>query len=222
MIDRLIAASIRHRFAVIAAGLALAAVGGLCRVDDAGRRDPGPLREPGASSSRAWEGHGPREVEDQVTYPLSLDLQGDARGEDGAVVERLRFLDDPCDLRGLGRLSRRPAAAWPSGSRGAGGCSPAGVAPQPPPDALATGQIYWYTVEGGSLDLGRLRAVAGLVRQAAAQRGAGRGRGRERRRVPGRVSGRCRSRAAPRLRGVDARRRRPRRGRGRTRRSAAT
>src|SRR5262249_23349438 len=36
---------------------------------------------------------------------------------------------------------------------------PPGVSPQPPPDAIATGQIFWYTVEGGGLDLGRLRAV---------------------------------------------------------------
>ena len=27
------------------------------------------------------------------------------------------------------------------------------------PDAPATGQIFWYTVEGGELDLGRLRAI---------------------------------------------------------------
>src|SRR5947209_7550717 len=27
------------------------------------------------------------------------------------------------------------------------------------PDAPATGQIFWYTVEGGGLDLGRLRAI---------------------------------------------------------------
>src|SRR5256885_641771 len=35
---------------------------------------------------------------------------------------------------------------------------PGGVVPAPP-DAAATGQIFWYTVEGAGLDPGRLRAV---------------------------------------------------------------
>ncbi len=43
---------------------------------------------------------------------------------------------------------------------GGGGTSlPAGVSPRLAPDAAATGQIYWYTVEGGGLDPGRLRAL---------------------------------------------------------------
>src|SRR5262249_18226559 len=36
---------------------------------------------------------------------------------------------------------------------------PAGATPRLAPDAAATGQIFWYTVEGGGLDPGRLRAV---------------------------------------------------------------
>ncbi len=36
---------------------------------------------------------------------------------------------------------------------------PAGAVPELAPDAPATGQIFWYTVEGGGLDLGRLRSV---------------------------------------------------------------
>src|SRR5262249_30006319 len=36
---------------------------------------------------------------------------------------------------------------------------PPGVVPALAPDAPATGQIFWYTVEGNGYDLGRLRAI---------------------------------------------------------------
>jgi Cu(I)/Ag(I) efflux system membrane protein CusA/SilA len=36
---------------------------------------------------------------------------------------------------------------------------PDDVRPELAPDAPATGQIFWYTVEGGGLDLGRLRSI---------------------------------------------------------------
>ncbi len=36
---------------------------------------------------------------------------------------------------------------------------PEGARAELGPDAPATGQIFWYTVEGGELDLGRLRAI---------------------------------------------------------------
>src|SRR5262249_46527557 len=42
---------------------------------------------------------------------------------------------------------------------GAGTTLPVGVTPRLAPDALATGQIFWYTVEGPRQDPGRLRAV---------------------------------------------------------------
>ena len=105
-----------------------------------------------------WEGHGPREVEDQVTYPLSLGLQGvrgvrTVRGSSDFGFSILHVIfDDSVDFA----TARRRVAERLAG---AGKLLPAGVAPQPPPDSVATGQIYWYTVEGGGLDLGRLRAV---------------------------------------------------------------
>ena len=36
---------------------------------------------------------------------------------------------------------------------------PTGANPELTPDAAATGQIFWYTVEGAGFDLGRLRAI---------------------------------------------------------------
>src|SRR5439155_7987568 len=103
-------------------------------------------------------GHSPREIEDQVTYPLTLQLQGLA----GVRVVRSSsdfnfsmisvIFEDSIDLH---------AARQQLGERltSAAAELPAGVLPHLGPDAAATGQIYWYTVEGGGLDLGRLRAV---------------------------------------------------------------
>ena len=46
-----------------------------------------------------WNGHGPREIEDQVTYPADPRPARAARRPGGAVVERRRLLDDQRDLR---------------------------------------------------------------------------------------------------------------------------
>ena len=105
-----------------------------------------------------WKGHGPREIEDQVTYPLSLGL----RGLPGVRVVRSSsdvgfsmisvIFDDGVDLA-------EGAGAWPSGWLASRRQFPAGASPELTPDAAATGQIFWYTVEGAGLDLGRLRAI---------------------------------------------------------------
>ena len=105
-----------------------------------------------------WKGHGPREIEDQVTYPLSLGLSG-LRGvrvvrsssDVGFSMISVIFEDGISSAEGRRRVSDRLArvrAELPDDAR-----------PELAPDAPATGQIFWYTVEGGGLDLGRLRAI---------------------------------------------------------------
>ena len=75
MIDATIRFSIRHRALVIAASLALAVLGvwacWLTPVDAIPD-----LSENQVIVFTDWKGHGPREVEDQLTYPLALGLQG--------------------------------------------------------------------------------------------------------------------------------------------------
>ena len=105
-----------------------------------------------------WQGRSPREVEDQVTYPLSVNLQGlagvkaiRATSEFGFSMINIIF-EDGVDFyfarqRVLERLSI--AATF----------LPDGVAPYLAPDATALGQVFWYTVEGDGYDLGRLRAI---------------------------------------------------------------
>ena len=157
MIERLIAFSIRHRVPVLVAGLILAALGSFAVSTTPVDAIPD-LSENQVLVFTPWAGHGPREVEDQVTYPLSVDLQGvrgvrTVRGSSDFGFSIIHVIyDDSVDFA----TARRRVAERLAG---AGKLLPAGVAPHPPPDALATGQIYWYTVEGGGLDLGRLRAV---------------------------------------------------------------
>src|ERR1700757_1720415 len=75
MIERLIALSIRHRIAVIAAGFVLALWGLYAAYTTPVDAIPD-LSENQVIVFTEWPGHSPREIEDQVTYPLSLQLQG--------------------------------------------------------------------------------------------------------------------------------------------------
>ena len=75
MIDAIITFSIRRRVPVIAACCALAVLGvwaAWCTPVDA----IPDLSENQVIVFTDWKGHGPREIEDQVTYPLALGLQG--------------------------------------------------------------------------------------------------------------------------------------------------
>jgi Cu(I)/Ag(I) efflux system membrane protein CusA/SilA len=157
MIDAIITFSIRRRSFVIAACFVLAGLGlwaaWLTPVDAIPD-----LSENQVIVFTDWKGHGPREIEDQVTYPLALGLQGisgvrvvrsssdfgfsmiNVIFEDGVTVDEARV-----------RIAQRLERLHPE--------LPAGAVAAMAPDCLATGQIFWYTVEGPGEDLGRLRAV---------------------------------------------------------------
>jgi Cu(I)/Ag(I) efflux system membrane protein CusA/SilA len=157
MIDRVIEFSIRNRTLVIVAGLVLAAWGVIALVQTPVDAVPD-LSENQIIVFTDWLGHSPREIEDQITYPLSLNLQG----LEGVKIVRSSsdfnfssinvIFDDSLDFsvahrRVADRLARLSDLL------------PAGATPQLAPEALATGQIFWYTIEGAGYDLGRLRAI---------------------------------------------------------------
>src|SRR5258708_29162577 len=75
MIERLIEASIRNRFVVftVAAGLT---IGGIYAVFNTPVDAIPDLSENQVIVFTDWMGRSPREIEDQITYPLSLKLQG--------------------------------------------------------------------------------------------------------------------------------------------------
>jgi Cu(I)/Ag(I) efflux system membrane protein CusA/SilA len=157
MIDAIITFSIRHRAVVIVASLVLAALGAWSAWETAVDAIPD-LSENQVIVLGEWKGHGPREIEDQVTYPLTLGLRG-LRGvrvvRSSSDVEFAMIsviFDDGVDLAD----GRRAVAERLAQGRDQ---LPAGARTELTPDAAATGQIFWYTVEGAGYDLGRLRAI---------------------------------------------------------------
>src|SRR5437588_2153745 len=75
MIERVIEFSVRNRSLVILAGLALA-LWGVYAVYHTPMDAIPDLSENQVIVFTDWMGHSPREIEDQVTYPLGLQLQG--------------------------------------------------------------------------------------------------------------------------------------------------
>ena len=157
MIDAIITFSIRHRGLVITASVVLAVLGAWALWITPVDAIPD-LSENQVIVFTDWKGHGPREIEDQVTYPLALGLQGASgvrvvrsSSEVGFSMISVIFEDhvafDEARKRVAERLARVQAQL------------PPGALASLAPDSLATGQIFWYTVEGPGLDLGRLRAI---------------------------------------------------------------
>jgi Cu(I)/Ag(I) efflux system membrane protein CusA/SilA len=159
VIDRIIAWSIRNRVVVLVATLVMAGWGGYAAWIAPVDAIPD-LSENQVIVHAEWPGHGPAEVEEQVTALLSLELNG-VRGvktirssSDFGTSTLWVIFDDSVDVS-TGRRSLSDRLA----SSDAKDCLPSGVTPRLAPDGPATGQIFWYTVEGSGLDLGRLRAI---------------------------------------------------------------
>src|SRR5262249_22512621 len=93
-----------------------------------------------------WMGRSPREIEDQITYPLSRKLQGLAGVRAVRSSSEFNFsmitliFDEGIDFYfARQRVTEKLAQAATF--------LPAGVLPYLAPDATALGQIFWYTVE---------------------------------------------------------------------------
>ena len=157
MIDAIITFSIRNRALIIGASLVLAAMGTWAAWETPVDAIPD-LSENQVIVFTEWKGHGPREIEDQVTFPLTLGLRG-LRGvrvvrsssDVGFSMISVILRDDVNLGEGRRRVAERLARIK--------GQLPSGANPELTPDAAATGQIFWYTVEGKGYDLGRLRAI---------------------------------------------------------------
>ena len=157
MIESIIEWSVRNRFIVIIASLALGIAGFRAMMTMPVDAIPD-LSENQVIVFTDWMGRSPQEIEDQVTYPLSVNLQGLAGVKVVRSSSEFNFsmitiiFDDATNYyfareRVLERLSI--AATY----------LPPGVTPYMAPDATAVGQIFWYTVEGDGLDLAKLRSI---------------------------------------------------------------
>tara|TARA_R110002126_G_scaffold15570_11_gene63728 strand:+ start:116 stop:4075 length:3960 start_codon:yes stop_codon:yes gene_type:complete len=114
-----------------------------------------------------WPGRSPQDVEDQLSYPLSVALMGVPGVKDVRTLSMFGFssiaviFDEDTEFywarsRLLEKLASLPADTLPLG-----------VQPALGPDATALGQVFWYTLEGrdpagkptGGWDLDELRSV---------------------------------------------------------------
>jgi Cu(I)/Ag(I) efflux system membrane protein CusA/SilA len=157
MINRLVEFALKNRFIVVALYLALAGWGywALLRTPIDAIPD---LSENQVIVFTDWPGRSPQEVEDQVTYPLTVNLQGLAgvkvvRSQSAFGFSMINVIfEESIDLyfartRVLERLTLVSSAL------------PSGVMPTLGPDATGVGQIFWYTVESDRHSLIELRAL---------------------------------------------------------------
>jgi Cu(I)/Ag(I) efflux system membrane protein CusA/SilA len=157
MIDRLIELSLRNKFLVVMLWIGIASWGLWAMLKAPIDAIPD-LSDNQVIVFTDWQGRSPQEVEDQITYPLTVSLQG----LPGVKVVRSSsafgfsmifvIFDDDVDLyfartRVLERLNLVSKQL------------PAGVVATLGPDATGVGHVFWYTVEGGGLNLRDLRSL---------------------------------------------------------------
>ena len=123
MIEKLIEDSIRNRFLVLILAGALAAWAVYAVLNTPVDAMPD-LSENQVIVFTDWMGRSPQEIEDQVTYPLSLKLQGLAGVKAVRSSSEFNFSMITHDLRGQHRLLLRPPAR--AGAADAGQHLPAG------------------------------------------------------------------------------------------------
>jgi Cu(I)/Ag(I) efflux system membrane protein CusA/SilA len=157
MINWLIDVCLRHRVLVIAAFLLLGGWGYWALLTTPIDAIPD-LSDNQVIVFTDWPGRSPQEVEDQVTYPLTVSLQGLAgvrvvRSSSALGFSMINVIfEDAVDLyfaraRVLERLNLLAKSL------------PGGVVPTLGPDATGVGHVFWYTVEGAGHSLQELRSI---------------------------------------------------------------
>ena len=157
MINRLIELSLRNRVLVIAAFLLLGGWGYWALLSTPIDAIPD-LSDNQVIVFTDWSGRSPQEVEDQVTYPLTVSLQGlpgvrVVRSSSAFGFSMINVIfEDSVDLyfarsRVLERLNLLTKGL------------PSGVVSTLGPDATGVGHVLWYTVEGKGQSLQELRTL---------------------------------------------------------------
>lgn len=157
MINKLLELSLRNRFLVVAIYVSLGAWGWWALTATPIDAIPD-LSDNQVIVFTDWPGHGPQEVEDQVTYPLTVNLQGLAgvrvvrsQSAFGFSMIYVVFEDDVelyfARVRVLERMSLVARDL------------PDGVTPTLGPDATGVGHVFWYTLESPKHSLRELRSL---------------------------------------------------------------
>ena len=156
MINRMIEFSLKHRVAILIAYALLALWGYWALITTPIDAIPD-LSENQVIVFTDWQGRSPQEIEDQITYPLTVNLQGlpgvrTVRSSSAFGFSMINIIfDDSTDIyfartRVLERLSLVTALL------------PQGAVPNLGHDATGVGQVFWYTVDG-PYDGATLRSV---------------------------------------------------------------
>lgn len=157
MVNFIIRWCLNNRFLVVLAALVLLGAGYYCltrtpidAIPDIGEKQVIVLAE--------WPGRSPQDVEDQVTYPLTVTLQGTPHVKTirsfsgfGFSMVYVIIHDDADYYWARSRVLERMNVAAAK--------LPAGVVPVLGPDATALGQVYWYTLEADGADVAQLRSL---------------------------------------------------------------
>ncbi len=157
MIPFLIRWCLRHHFLVFLFTAAVAGLGWYCLTNTPVDAIPD-IGEKQVIVYADWPGRSPQDVEDQVTYPLTVSLQGtpgvktirSASGFGFSMVFVI-FRDEVDYYWARSRVLERMNVAAAR--------LPSGVVPVLGPDATALGQVFWYTLEAPGVDLGQLRSL---------------------------------------------------------------
>ncbi len=157
MINRLIELALRNRFIVVALYVGLAGWGWWALAATPIDAIPD-LSDNQVIVFTDWPGHSPQEVENQVTYPLTTNLQGLAgvrvvrsQSAFGFSMVYVVFDDDVELYFARTRVLERMSLVTKN--------LPAGVVPTLGPDATGVGHVFWYTVESPTHSLRELRSI---------------------------------------------------------------
>jgi Cu(I)/Ag(I) efflux system membrane protein CusA/SilA len=157
MLDRVIELSLKNRVLVVLVACGLGAWGWWAAIATPVDAIPD-LSDNQVIVFTEWSGHSAREVEDQVTYPLTVNLQGlpgvrVVRSQSAFGFSMIYVIfEDAVDqyfarTRVLERLNLVTTTL------------PEGTTPTLGPDATGVGHVFWYTIESSSHSLRDLRSI---------------------------------------------------------------
>ncbi len=157
MINKIIEICLKNRFLVIA-GFALLIVWGFSAMTDTPVDAIPDIGELQVIVYADWPGRSPKDVEDQVMYPLTTGLMGTpgikvvrSTSAFGFGLVNMIFKEETDFYWARTRVLERLDFAKKD--------LPEDVVVTLGPDATALGQIFWYTVEGEDYDLAELRSI---------------------------------------------------------------
>jgi len=157
MVNRIVALSLKHRALVVGLAIALAAWGWWAATATPIDAIPD-LSDNQVIVFTDWPGHSAQEVEDQVSYPLTVNLRGLAgirvvrsQSAFGFSMIYVVFEDNVDQYFARSRVLERLSLL--------GSQMPEGAVPVLGPDATGVGHVFWYMVESDRHSLRDLRTL---------------------------------------------------------------